>query len=101
VAGDLEDVYDEATVAALDRSVRQPRPVPAVVAGGWRGRLGAGAIAAAAVIGVGEALDPSRNEPVIEEVDADAPPDERLPVTVFFVPGLPRATRATVRPWLF
>ena len=61
VAGELEDVYDEATVAALDRAVRTPRPVPAVVVGGWRGRLGAGAIATAAMVGVGEALDPSRN----------------------------------------
>jgi hypothetical protein len=101
VAGELEDVYDEATVAAVDRTVRPRRPVPAVVAGGWRGRLGAGAIATAAMVGVGEALDPSRNEPVIEEVDVDAPPDERLPVTVFLVPGWPKATRATVRPWLF
>jgi hypothetical protein len=100
VAGELDDLYDDATLAALDRSVRVRRPVPAVVAGGWRGRLGAGAIATAVLVGAGEALDPDRNEPVIEEVDVDGPPDERLPVTVLLVPGLPRATRAVVRPWL-
>jgi hypothetical protein len=100
VAGDLDDLYDDATVAALDRFVRVRRPVPEVVAAGWRGRLGAGAIATAAMIGVGEALAPERNEPVIEEVEVDGPPDLRQPVTVLLVPGAPRSTRAIVRPWL-
>jgi hypothetical protein len=100
VAGELDDLYDEATLVALDRFVRIRRPVPAVVAAGWRGRLGAGAIVTAAMIGVGEALDPDRNEPVIEEVDVDGPPDPRQPVTVHVVPGIPQATRAVVRPWL-
>ena len=50
MAGELDDLYDEATVVALDRFVRIRRPVPAVVAAGWRGRLGAGAIFTAAVI---------------------------------------------------
>jgi hypothetical protein len=100
VAGELDDLYDDATVAALDRFVRVRTPVPPVVAAGWRGRLGAGAIATAAMVGVGEALTPERNEPVIEEVDVDGPPDDRLPVTLLLVPGVPRATRAIVRSWL-
>jgi hypothetical protein len=101
VPGELDDLYDPRTVVALDRFVRTRHPVPAVVAAGWRGKLGAGAIVTAAMIGVGDVLDPERNEPVIEEIDDDGPVGPLQPVTVHLVPGLPSATSAVVRPWLF
>ncbi|MEQ8716984.1 MAG: hypothetical protein RIE08_05180 [Acidimicrobiales bacterium] len=89
------DLYDEATLRALDAAV-EGRPVvepPRGVAG-----MPALALATALVSGVREAFEPAESEPVVEH--ADDPGDALEPVTVLFVPGDPDATVAIVRPWL-
>jgi hypothetical protein len=96
---DFDDLYDEPTLGRLGH--RQRRSVPAEVAGGWRGSLGAGVIATSAMIGVRDVLEPERRDPVIEEVDLTRFVDVNAPVVYHHVPGLPQASRAIVRPWLF
>jgi hypothetical protein len=55
----------------------------------------------AATLGVQDVLEPRRRTPVIEEVDLDAIVlGESAPVVYHHVPGLPKASRAVVRPWL-
>jgi hypothetical protein len=96
----IDEAYDEATVAAIDRWGRAPRRVPAEVATGWRRGVGGAAIAAAAMLGAADVIEPKREEAIIEEIDVDDLQRD-LPVTVRIVPGVPRLTRAIVRPWLF
>jgi hypothetical protein len=97
--GDFEDLYDERTLDRFERHDRQP--VPVAVVRGWRGGLGAGVIATTAMIGVRDVLEPERKDPIIEEVDLDRFVDLDAPVVYHHVPGLPKASRAIVRPWLF
>ncbi|HEX2381359.1 MAG TPA: hypothetical protein VHI95_01885 [Acidimicrobiales bacterium] len=97
--GDFEDLYDEPTLARLERHERSSRPTE--VARGWRSGLGAGAIAATAMVGVRDVLEPDRRDPVIEEVDLSRFVDVDAPVVYHHVPGHPKASRAVVRPWLF
>ena len=99
---EFEDVYDESTRRALDRwSVTTPSTGPEV-AGGWRAGLGATALFTAAALGVQDVLEPKQRTPIIEEIDLDSfARGHDVPVTYFHVPGLPRASRAIVRPWLF
>jgi hypothetical protein len=96
---ELEDLYDEVTLALLDGGGPKP-PRPAM-----RGVGGAPAVAVATALGLGmrEALSPERPRgEIVEEVDlAATEPDGGEPVRVVFVPHAPRATRAYVRPWLF
>jgi len=96
--GEFEDLYDEPTLGRLDRQ-GQPSEPRAVVRG-WRGGLGASAIATTAMIGVREATEPERRDPVIEEVDLARFVDRDAPVVYHHVPGSPKASRAIVRPWL-
>lgn len=91
----FDDLYDEATLRALDAAV-EGRPVvepPRGVAG-----IPALALATALVSGVRDVFEPDEPEPVVEH--ADEPGDVLEPVTVLFVPGDPDATVAIVRPWL-
>jgi hypothetical protein len=96
---DFDELYDEPTLGRLE--TRGRRPVPPKVASGWRGGLGAGVIATTAMIGVRDVLEPERRDPIIEEVDLTRFVDLDAPVVYHHVPGLPKASRAIVRPWLF
>ena len=98
-AEDFDDLYDEPTLGRLGHHER--RSVPAQVARGWRGGLGAGVIATSAMIGVRDVLEPESRDPIIEEVDLPRFVDLEAPVVYHHVPGLPQASRAIVRPWLF
>jgi hypothetical protein len=96
-----DDVYDDATRSALDRWNRAPQPVPAEVASGWRGGVAATALLTAVALGVQEVLEPKRRTPVIEEIDLDTLLcDDDRPVVYHHVVGVPKASRAIVRPWL-
>jgi hypothetical protein len=96
-----DELYDAATIAALDRYRRAPRPIPAEVARGWRRGVGGAAILTAAMVGLADAFEPDQGEAIVEEIDLGdlAWPD--APVLVDFVPGAPKLTRCRVRPWLF
>ena len=99
---DFEDVYDDVTRRALDRWPRAHEPPLPAVATGWRANVGAGALVTAVALGVHDVLEPTRRDPVIEEVDLDSFAfGDEVPVTYFHVPGAPKASRAIVRPWLF
>jgi len=97
--GDFEDLYDERTLGRFERHDSHPAPTPVVR--GWRGGLGAGVIATTAMIGVRAVVEPERKDPIIEEVDLDRFVDLDAPVVYHHVPGLPKASRAIVRPGLF
>jgi hypothetical protein len=95
---ELDDLYDERTLARFDPHA--PRRVPAEVARGWRNGLGAGAIVTTAMLGVRDASEPERRDPVIEEIDLDRFVDPDAPVVYHHVAGAPKASVAVVRPWL-
>lgn len=95
----LDEVYDEATLAAIDGSgpVRAPQPGP--TAGGlaaWR--LG-GAITVAALGGVADAVGASRPEPEVAWYTPTGPTVAEG-VAVLLVPGNPAASHIVVSPWL-
>jgi hypothetical protein len=100
-SGEFEDLYDEPTLGRLDRQSASQPSAGRTVVGGWRGGLGATAIATTSMIGVREATEPERRDPVIEEVDLSRFVDHDAPVVYHHVPGSPKASRAIVRPWLF
>ena len=98
----LDDLYDDATIAALDRWAPSRPERPAVPsARGWRRGVGASAFFLAAAVGVQEVLEPERRRPVIEELDLTSAEDDQRPVIAFLVPGAPRLSHVLVRPWLF
>jgi hypothetical protein len=105
-AGDLDEWYDPSTLAALDRAARPADIRPGVTVpasgsvAGWRRGVGSAAFLSAAMLGVRDVLEPSPDEPVIEEVDLDGERHRDLAVELYFVAGHPRLTRALVRPWL-
>ena len=99
---EFDDVYDDITRRALDRWPGTHEPPSPPVAKGWRAGVGATALLTAAALGVQDVLEPKRRTPVIEEVDLDAfALGDDVPVTYHHVPGLPKSSRAVVRPWLF
>ena len=98
VPPDLDDLYDDVTIAALDGRDRPHRAEPAM---GMRAHAAAGALVAALALGVQEVMEPRRVDEVVIEVDATEPVDPNQPVRVVHVPYAPRASRAYVRPWLF
>jgi hypothetical protein len=100
VQHDLADVYDEATCAVFDRWQAPRKPVPVEVASGWRGGLAATALLTAVALGVQDVVEPKRHDPIIEEIDVDALSSDDLPVVYHHVRGNPKASRASVRPWL-
>lgn len=95
----LEELYDPATLRAIDAA---PTPSPGArdTVGGARGTLAAGALVAAGLVGVREALDERADDAAIVEVRLDPGLDADAAVTVFFVPDAPAASVAVVRPWL-
>lgn len=101
MSDDFDELYDDATCAALDRSTGVRRAVPAEVASGWRAGLGATALMTALALGVQDVLEPKHRDPIIEEVDLDELWNrDDLPVVYHHVAGHPRASQAIVRPWL-
>lgn len=93
---DLDEVYDEPTIAALDawrpRQGREPaRPRRSILAG---------AVMAAALSGVRDALGDDRApEPAVAPAPQDPDPRDRW-VTLHFVAGDPQGSRVVIRPWL-
>lgn len=99
---DFDDVYDDVTLRALDRWPRPSERPPPEVASGWRAGVGATALLTAAALGVQDVVEPKRRVPVIEEVDVESLAHSAdAPVVYYHVPGVPKASRAIVRPWLF
>lgn len=94
---DLADVYDDATLRAIDRQVGEPA-APAV-ARGWRGGATAGAMVVGMVQGVRDVLEEDESEPVVE-IDEDLSDARLQAVTVHLAWGNPAASVAIVRPWL-
>jgi hypothetical protein len=88
LADDWDDYWDQVDAAAA------PRPSPGVA--GWRQRSAAGAIAAAVLIGIQEALEPERRDEAVVEVGL-APADPVGDVELRFDEGSPRRTVAVVR----
>ncbi|WP_208027380.1 hypothetical protein [Rhabdothermincola sediminis] len=95
----FEDLYDEATLSALDGWAPGHGREPST-----RGRVGRGGLAGVAVAGmvlgarnVLDGLD--EDEPVVELRPDGAEPGDRW-VTFVYVPGLPARSRIVVRPWL-
>lgn len=95
-----DDVYDDGIWDAVDHWHQPRRRMPPVVATGWRASLSATALMTAVALGVQDVLEPKRDDPIIEEVDLDAWWPHDLAVVYHHVPGVPKASRAIVRPWL-
>lgn len=96
---DLDDLYDEDTLAAIDGWQPGRGSEPTGHHGGWRGRVAAGTLTATIMTGIKDALDPPEPDEVVE-LRPELRIERRSAVTVFFVPGDPQATLAVVRPWL-
>lgn len=79
----------------VDPQAPVPRPKPSPL----RRRTMGGAMLAAAMIGVQEALEGPRDEPAVTEVGSSDPGDDG-PVVVDLDPVDPSASVAVVRPWL-
>jgi hypothetical protein len=94
----LDDVYDEVTLARIDRSV--PSPARPVVTG-WRRGTATGALVTGLVVGLRDVVEPARRDVIVEEVDLFGRVDPAAPVVYVHVPGAPALSRASVRPWLF
>ncbi len=99
---DFDVIYDEATVARLDRFDRQPRPRRAVAPPppGWRRTAVTGGLLTGLAFGFRDLLDPRPETEVVEEIDVDAPPCDDRPVRFVMVDGVPPASRIILRPWL-
>lgn len=92
----LDELYDSATVRAIEGRTGEPPRVAAAT--GWRGGVSAGAMVVGLVNGVRDAVDTDEPEPV---VDVEVTPRGRLEaVVVHLVPGDPAASVAIVRRWL-
>lgn len=103
MTSELDDLYDDITLATLDRW-NHDAPATRPTATGWRANVGAAALTVmtSTALGVRDVLEAKRETEVIEEIDLSTlGPNPDAPVAYFHVPGLPRASRAVVRPWLF
>lgn len=96
---DLGALYDEGTLAAITGAGQATPTTSRAGMGGWRHTSGAGAIAAASVLGLGEALEgrPTTRPPPIVADDPGQPLDPSALVEVDFDPDSPIATRARLR----
>ncbi|HEX9995038.1 MAG TPA: hypothetical protein VGB14_19090 [Acidimicrobiales bacterium] len=99
---DLSEVYDEATLAALDAWGRPPaedRRHRAAPSRPVRRGAATGALLSGLVLGVRDVFEDERDEEVVLEEDAPGP-DPGQAVVVHLVPFDPAASVAVVRPWL-
>lgn len=110
---DLEEIYDEATLAGI--GVHREPVAPAVVApapvrppdGGDQGSairalrrgIGGSALVVGLVGGLREVFQPDPDSEIELVVERREPFADR-PVSFLFVPGDPRASRIILRPWL-
>ncbi len=94
---EFEYLYNSTERASIDRS--NTELLPREVATGWRAGVGV-AVMTATALAVRDVLEPKQETPVVEEIDLNGP-DHDAPVAYFHVPGLPRESRAIVRPWFF
>jgi len=93
---ELRDVYDDATMAAIDYRSGEPHARPS---GGLQGRLAGGALVVGLLHGVKDALEDEDVDPVVE-IEEERRAARMEPVTVTLVPGYPKLGVATVRRWL-
>lgn len=103
---DLAEVYDEATLAALDawgrpapsRTADRPAPSREATRPVRRGAA-TGALLTGLALGLRDVFEDDRDEEVVLEEDAPGP-DPGQAVVVHLVPFDPAASVAVVRPWL-
>ncbi len=93
----MDEPSDEAE--ELGELVDPDAPVPRPKTSPLRRRTMGGAMMAAAMVGLQEALEGPRDEPAITEVGSSTP-DADDPVAVDLDPYDPSASVAVVRPWL-
>lgn len=74
-------------------------PVPLRPVGNVRRKTFGGAMLAAAMVGLQEALEGPKDEPVVLEVGSSTPDDDEV-LAVDLDPVDPSASVAVVRPWL-
>jgi hypothetical protein len=106
------ELYDDATIDAIEQETGEPynvvaRPGDDRSSGQppTRGARGSNNIAAVGMLtaglfrGVDAALDPEDKEPIVDFIDEDRS-DRDQAVSVYLVPGNPKASVAIVRHWL-
>ena len=92
------ELYGEDEWAAI-AGWSPPHPSPGVA--GWRRSSAAGAVFAAALLGLRDALEPERDEePAIVVDHAGEPDDAQAPVSVTLDPDDPSASVAVLRTWV-
>jgi hypothetical protein len=101
-APELEELYDEATVAALDRwRPGGPNPAGRRPGGSGSSRSGlAGAVFVATALAVREVFVGEREDEAVVEFDRAPDREAGEWVDYLHVPGAPHASRIVVRPWL-
>ena len=96
----LEELYDPVTLRAIDRDPESMSLASNERLRGSRRAITGAAMFTATLTGLCEVLEPEVEE-VYEEIDNGVGGGPDAPVSLFFVPNNPHATRAIVRPWLF
>jgi hypothetical protein len=95
---ELAEIYDRATLDAIDAATGEPGALPPAPAA-WRGGIAAGAMVVGLVNGVRDVFD-EEAEPVVE-IEEERAAARLEPVTVHLAWGNPAASVAVVRRWLF
>jgi len=93
---ELEDLYDEQTLAAFDAHTGEPAP-------SWQPKArrgGLGAVLAGMALGLREVFDPEPAGETVVELRPDTGGTDERWVTYVHVPGAPTMSRVIVRPWL-
>lgn len=83
-----------------EAAVPEVSPIPLRPVGNVRRKTFGGAMLAAAMVGLQEALEGPRDEPVVLEIGSGAGGDDDDPMAVDLDPIDPSASVAVVRPWL-
>lgn len=94
-----DDPYAGTVDDDLGELIDPDAPVPRPQASPLRRKTVGGAMLAAAMIGLQEALEGPKDEPAIAEVGSSDPDDDD-PVAVDLDPLDPAASIAVIRPWL-
>jgi hypothetical protein len=94
---ELEDLYDEPTLAALDRASGEPPPDRVLET--RRPRL-AGALLQASSLAMRDVFEAAPEKDAIAEFRPDEGDPTQQWVTFVYVAGAPRASRLIIRPWL-